>query len=497
MNKFLQGFLNIPNGRIVDIFKLNYKSMPDEYNSKDIIELVKKVYDIDVNLIVSNTISKINGAFGSDAHNLAEYFEDIIYQLDEKTGIQKNDDSKYGKIEYLLCNIYQIIMCVNYDNYYNLTELNNRFPSIVGKNDNDLISASTVRRSIKTYYEKNVISYLFLPDNVMKELSDKSATEIQEALKNNYVCSEAWEEVIVPAVLHGAKNVYMCGEDRSVNNLNWFYKNYYGTLEKVYQSLLTESSDSEDSKAQIVKELHKTSLHCNKYISEMIFSLNYYIDLSNLLRGKTDDYLNDILFDDFACTILIPDIKRKKFYSELIMNIYNVLGCFEYKKMSCIISQKIKYEATVYYPILMLAAIECVRQLARQENEDKNAARFFKKKLMESLGAISKTVFIFDKLKKSNSDSKKAKEAINDSKEAREAIHYYFFVNNEYYNRDDYTKFAAKITTYDFDYGELVKCYMKHGIDVFDKDDDEYDSAEDDEYDSAEDDEEDSTETEE
>lgn len=78
MNKFLKGFLNIPNGKIVDIFKLNYKSMLDEYNSNDIIELVKKVYDIDVNLIVSNTISKINVGFGSDAHNLAEYFEDII-----------------------------------------------------------------------------------------------------------------------------------------------------------------------------------------------------------------------------------------------------------------------------------------------------------------------------------------------------------------------------------------------------------------------------------
>lgn len=463
MNKFLQGFLNIPNGKIVDIFKLNYKSMPDEYNSKDIIELVKKVYDIDVNLIVSTTISKINVGFGSDAHNLAEYFEDIIYQLDEKTGIQKNDDSKYGKIEYLLCNIYQIIMCVNYDNQHKFQELDKRFPTIVGKKDDETIKAvGTMGRSIKTYYKNNIISYLFLPDENMKNISDESVDKIKEVLEEHYKYSEAWEEVIIPAVLHGAKNVYRCGEDRSVNNINWFYKNYYGTLEKVYQSLLTESSDSENSKAQIVRELGETSLHCSKYISEMIFSLNYYIDLSNLLLGKTDDHMNDILFDDFSCTILIPDIKRRKFYSEFIMNAYNVLGCFEYKKMSCIISEKIKYEATIYYPILMLAAIECVRQLARQEKEDKNASRFFIGKLKKSLKVLGDKVSRFDK----------TKNLITDSNEAKEAIRYYFDVNNKYYNRDDYTKFAAKITTYDFDYGELVKCYMKYGIDVFDENDD-------------------------
>ena len=97
----------------------------------------------------------------------------------------------------------------------------------------------------------------------------------------------------------------------------------------------------------------------------MIFSLNYYIDLSNLLLGKTDDYLNDILFDDYASTILIPDIKRRNFYSGLIMCSYNHLNEKKYKKMLVSISEKIKYEATIYYPILMLAAIECVRQLAR------------------------------------------------------------------------------------------------------------------------------------
>lgn len=324
--------------------------------------LVKKVYDIDVNLIVSNTISKINVGFGSDAHNLAEYFEDIIYQLDEKTGIQKNDDSKYGKIEYLLCNIYQIIMCVKYDNQHKFQELDKRFPTIVWKKDDETIKAvGTMGKSIKTYYKKNIISYLFLPDENMKDISDESVDEIKEVLENHYQYSEAWEVVIIPAVLHGAKNVYRC-EERSANNIKCFYKSYYGTLEKVYQSLLTESSDSENSKAQIVRELGETSLHCSKYISEMIFSLNYYIYLSNLLLGKTDNYLNDILFDDFSCTILIPDIKRRNFYSEFIMNTYNVLGCFEYKKMTCIISEKIKYEATVYYPILKLAAIECVRQ---------------------------------------------------------------------------------------------------------------------------------------
>ena len=113
MNKFLQGFLNIPNGKIVDIFKLDYISMPDKYNSKDIIKLVKQVYDIDVNLIVSNTISKINVGIGSDSHNLAEYFEDMgaLWIIEEKRLTPKE-----------LAN--QIIDCINTKDRLKLAAIN-------------------------------------------------------------------------------------------------------------------------------------------------------------------------------------------------------------------------------------------------------------------------------------------------------------------------------------------------------------------------------------
>lgn len=293
----------------------------DPYRLNETFDFIKAVYNLDIKAIISKSNTIVDDEYKKkvDEPTLADYFREMIHQIDTALDItelfeelelddkqkekvakdhngvknrldyifvkeQSMEDIASHKIEYLLCNIYQIIMNVNFHESYDFIgyiikfkELVKTEESVNSDNNDGRVAISSLGKHQKDYYSKNFLSYLFLPEEEFVKYSGYEWKKITEKLEGNYYCAEAMDEIQIPSILHGASNAYRNIEKGKypINTLNRFAKDYHATLEKVHNYYAKSKDISEGSKADIIHKYSKISLYSNKYISEMFYSFKY------------------------------------------------------------------------------------------------------------------------------------------------------------------------------------------------------------------------------
>ena len=488
MNAFLKGFFNVPDGKIIDIFDFNTEK-DDYYRSKETFDFIKAVYNLDIKAIISKSNKIVDDEYKRKKKvvskekppTLADYFREMINQIDAALDItklfeelelddeqkekvakdhngvknrldyffvkeQSMEDIASHKIEYLLCNIYQIIMNVNFNESYDFIEYISNFKELVKEeNEKDKrVSINSIKREHRKYYRDNILSYLFHPKEIFAEYLDSESEDIKQKLSKKYYCMEAMAELQIPSILHGASNVYRNNSRNSysIKTISSFAEDYYDALEKAHNYYSKFEKTNECSKADIIHKYSDFSLYCNKYVSEMFYAFKYNEYFSEAQRKfkiviskdeKRIDYRK--LIDSCALTFLIPDINKRKLYTSMILNFFDKPKPDFIRELN-VTKRFVYYEAQVYYPILVLSAIECIYALARRER--KNAAKFFLENANDAL----------DKLEYKESYFTVNLGSFERSIYAENIDEYYKSILAQFFNVCDYTIFSNKITTY-------------------------------------------------
>lgn len=509
MNAFLKGFFNVPDGDIIGIFDFNTEKY-DPYRSNETFDFIKAVYNLDIKAIISKSNKIVDDEYKKkvDEPTLADYFREMIHQIDTALDItelfeelelddkqkekvakdhngvknrldyifvkeQSMEDIASHKIEYLLCNIYQIIMNVNFHKSYDFIDYIIKFKELVkteksvnSDNNDGRVAISSLERHQKDYYSKNFLSYLFLPEKEFVKYSGYEWKKITEKLEGNYCCAEAMDEIQIPSILHGASNTYRNIEKGKypINTLNRFAKDYHATLEKVHNYYAKSKDISGGGKADIIHKYSKISLYSNKYISEMFYSFKYiefYLKETerciNGCKDKISKTLYKMLFDTYALTFLIPDINRRKLYTTLVSDVFIKHHRPDLDSEINELTRCIYYETQVYYPILVLSAMVCLAELAKREKESKNAAKFFLNNAEKALIKI-------------NCDVEKLSveyEPYLRSKYAEYVYDYYKAILHKFLNIYNYRIFYDKITTYNSKRRVFNKLYINKLINVY------------------------------
>lgn len=424
---------------------------------------------------MSDVIRSINGIFGSDDHYISKYFSSIIEKLDEEIGFdtdyEKIDDNyneqivKSNKIDYLLSNLYYIMMCLNFNEYNSFSEINNYFPGLLKEENekeenlvNNRVSVNTLRKSLKRCYAKNMLSYLLLPDKLFEDAPVSDSEQIEKYLYKNYIYTNSLEELQISSTLAGAQNMYN-NDEYTENNFNTFLNKYLENLEMIKDYYINAKESTELTKASIVKELGAASLFFDRYFSEMIFSFNHVVYMSYILEENEENFEKELIIQPGInmkfneLTYLIPDIYRRKYYSNIIFN--TIFLSDDSDDDLLLIAGNMLHEIQVYYPILVLAALECIRQLANMETEDKSPAKFFVKQIAK---LNKKAVFERDIYEKTKVLNLKRRVVSN-------SLQYYGCIKKKFLNIKDYKKFGKKITTYNFDMYKLISFYMDNYMD--------------------------------
>ena len=233
MNDFLRCFLNVPKNGIEDIFIFTeYNENKKEIDSRfdELYAMLRLTYNIDVKSIVSSVINNynsnpfqqsnatiINAIIKTIDNTLRkDYLEtNPIYELlnNEKYINSTNKKtikvhSKYANnnldmhttIEYIICNLYQIIKSKNFTETFKFSELKNFLPNLISDNSDSpaVISNDTLNKSTRDYYFTNALYPLLLPDN----------TSNKKKKADNYIYCEDFEEIMIASTLKGPDNVY-------------------------------------------------------------------------------------------------------------------------------------------------------------------------------------------------------------------------------------------------------------------------------------------------
>ena len=307
------------------------------------------------------------------------------------------------------------------------------------------VSVNSIRKHLKMHYENNILSFLFLQENLFEQYCLSSPEEIRKIQKENYSFTEATEEIQIATVFTGAKNVYNDKYKRdskySFTNLKTFNRKYYEVLDSVCK--LKRKNCIKNGEFNI-------ELHCNKYISDMIYAFNLTSLMSNIV---TDEEFDDdrLLIETVSLLILIPDIRRRMDYFFLIMYVFTNYDAYNFTIFKIVISDNINYEEKMYYPLLTLAAIEYVRRIALRERENKNAATYFINNLSAAFNEIKKDLSNFESLYSGN-------EKIIESPFV---MGFYKMVTEKLFNLNSYTNLGLKITTHEFKPQDMVHCILK------------------------------------
>jgi len=383
MNEFLNGFFNVPKG-----LNYNFWDNPDEMKNRlnDIFTTLKTHYNIDVSKIANECIGPRHDF--KEIQSLDSYLEMIVKKVSEHileissfifeiepTEVDEILRSAYISnyhhyVEYLIVNMYHIIMGLNFDKELKYKDFENEFPKLFGntKKDKDkLVSVSYIKKNVKEYFSNNYLSKLLYPvDGDDGYGYNEAFVEISLAMT---VCCK--HNVHVPNIDSLASLIEIDKEKwknvkEEKSSYNNFYTDIFSDLKKIRNSYLKiENPDSEHNKSYYIKKYPELSLHANEYLAHMFFGFEILYYMSTKLNNFSgDNKSKKKMFKryekHFHKLIYIPDINRRKQYIDAFTTITNDYhDQINKRKIKCDLLIAIK----IFYPVLVLCSLDCIYQL--------------------------------------------------------------------------------------------------------------------------------------
>jgi len=459
MNDFLRCFLNVPKNGIEDIFiftKYNKNKNKKEIDSRfdELYAMLRLTYNIDVKSIVSSVINNynsnpfqqsnatiINAIIKTIDNTLRkDYLEtNPIYEVlnDEKyinhtnkktnkarSKYANNNLDMYTTIEYIICNLFQIIKSKNFTKTFRFSELRERFPALISdKSDSSyVISHNTIKKSIREHYYNNFLYNLLLPDGYSHEKindllsNDKKVNDT--ILNSNYIYCEDFEEIMIASTLKGADNVYnslFYNNEGKKSHMKKYENGFispklYQTFANDYTKLLNTlckhthnnlDIDERDSftKENVFTKYYDFSVHSINYISDMIFAFGLSSELSRLYEENKDLIPSSKYFAITASILFtVPELTQREKYALLALTELHGdnysdsdTESIRFKKVfESYMANIYKFDSNVYYPILVLTIIEYLRRLYNKSSQKYDFVIFCLDKLNEIYNELKK-----------------------------------------------------------------------------------------------------------
>ena len=387
MNRFLRLFFSIPNTSLLSLFS------PQDEKSKEtedeLFTRMKVITGCDILKLVNDTLNDVG------EENLQACLRTASERLNEEYGMDQWDCMRF-----LIFQLWLILDGIHYNGSHRIADITVRYKEFqIPTTENGLQENAT------KYSKSNFLNYLLASEDVLSCLKEYDGgmklSKEHKYFNNSY--SDAYSEMRASALLCSVSDIYcekfqMISEKGkirkySARTISTFLSNYTSYME--YIKLKHEAENTRETQ---LLEYGEISFQAMYYFTEMLYMFNLF-DKTASYSITEDLKLEEKFLEQFlnCCTelFIIPDIDRRMYYAERLWNqIKEIEKCDKivreeiqrsrilgdtimgytkeganYSKACKLLKDeitKIRYDATIYYPLLTLVSITLVREYTQK-----------------------------------------------------------------------------------------------------------------------------------
>lgn len=411
MNQYLRCFFNIPQMSLLNIFSSeNETSRADAAEEEDLFLKMEIVLGFNIRKRTKEILNKVGE--GDLKACLQLVLDSIPKRVTEEFF---SDKEKMNCMRFLIFQLWLILEGVHYTGSRKMNKIPNEFEideEISEKEENKKIkihSVESIQERITKLARGNFLNYLLADDETSSCIKsyDKGIHLKKERKHFRNYYSEAYSQMRVAGLLSGTRDMYneryQMDENEeaeekaySIGVLMSFIKRYTFYLENIRPK--DEHRTERDKQFQQYREI---SVNAMKYMSEMLYAFNVFLEIVKKCSFDQSGYRTELFtleqyMKQYADVFLIPDIDRRKYYIDMLWDSFKEVtvidkrtkedlkyarmvgrdtfemneseieesdiayseACYKQKKLI----NEMRYDTTVYYPLLTLMAIEMIRQ---------------------------------------------------------------------------------------------------------------------------------------